>query len=126
MSLSPRPLKLPTPENCQFKPTVPHEGSASDLIAADVVDLDPAGVRVAQDHVAFAAAREIAEAHDLPIHADVAEEGGVGDVVVADVVDLEAASGGVAQQHVGGVGPVEAAEPDKLPIGPDQTQLVAS
>jgi len=23
MSLSPRPLKLPTPENCQFKPTAP-------------------------------------------------------------------------------------------------------
>jgi hypothetical protein len=51
----------------------------------------PAGIDVAQDHVGFAAATEIAEAHDLPIHADSAEERGTVDVVVADVVDLEAA-----------------------------------
>jgi hypothetical protein len=28
-SLSPRPLKLPTPENCQFKPTVPMKAAAT-------------------------------------------------------------------------------------------------
>ena len=67
MSLSPRLLKLPTPENCQFKPTVPMKRGAGDLIVADVVDLDSAGIEVAQDHVGFAEAAEIAEAHDLPI-----------------------------------------------------------
>jgi hypothetical protein len=42
------------------------EGGAGDLVVADVVDLDPTGAGVAQDHVVFAEAREIAEAHGLP------------------------------------------------------------
>jgi hypothetical protein len=61
------------------------------LIVADIVDLDTAGGRASHDHVGFAEAREIAETHDLPIHADRTQEGGVGDVVLADIVDLEAA-----------------------------------
>jgi len=32
MSLSPRPLKLPMPENCQFKPTVPNEAALMMLL----------------------------------------------------------------------------------------------
>ena len=76
---------------------------------------------VAQDHVVFAAATEIAEAHDLPIETHGAEEGGAGDVI-GDVVDLKAAGIGVAQQHVGGVGAVEAAERDETPIGSDPAQ----
>src|SRR6516164_674630 len=100
-----------------------HEGGAGDLIVADVVDLDPAGVGVAQDHVGFARhAAEVAEAHDLPVHADVAQEGGVGDVVVADVVDLEAAGGAVAQDHVGRVIAGKGAEAGNPPLGPDLTQ----
>src|SRR5262249_17521437 len=89
-----------------------------------VVDLDPTGVDVAQHHVGLAEAAEIAEAHGLPVEADVAEEGGAGDVI-ADVVDLEAAGLGVAQQHVGGVAAVEAAERDEAPIGSDLAQRVA-
>ena len=90
-----------------------------------VVDLEPAGVDVAQQHVSFAEAREIAEADRLPIHADGAEKGGVGNVVVADVVDLESARAGVAQQHVGGVAAEEAAERDEGPIGSNLAQLIA-
>jgi hypothetical protein len=60
-------------------------------VVGDVVDLDAAVVHVAQDHVGFGKAAEIAETHDLPIHADGAEEGGTGDEIVADVVELEAA-----------------------------------
>src|SRR5262249_51231906 len=103
-----------------------HEGRTGDLIVPDVVDLDPAGVGVAQDHVGFARhAAEIAEAHNSPIHADVAQEGGVGDVVVADVVDLKSTRRAVAQQNVGGGGPIEAAETNKLPIGSGLAQLIA-
>jgi hypothetical protein len=61
-----------------------HEGGARDLIVAEIVDLDAAGVDVAQDHVVFATAAEIAETHDLPIHSHSAQECGVGDVVVAE------------------------------------------
>src|SRR5262249_58728430 len=82
------------------------EVGAGELIVGDVVDLDPAGAGIAQDHVGFAAAREIAEAHDLPIHADVAKKRG--DVIVADVVDLEAACAGITQKHVGRIANLEA------------------
>jgi len=42
-----------------------------DLIVGDVVDLQPAGIDVSQDHVAFAgAAAEIANSGELPIQAD--------------------------------------------------------
>jgi hypothetical protein len=61
-----------------------HEGGARDLIVAEIVDLDAAGVDVAQDHVVFDTAAEIAETHDLPIHSHSAQECGVGDVVVAE------------------------------------------
>jgi hypothetical protein len=61
-----------------------HEGGARGLIVAEIVDLDAAGVDVAQDHVVFATAAEIAETHDLPIHSHTAQECGVGDVVVAE------------------------------------------
>src|SRR5262249_21438347 len=72
----------------------------------------------------FAAARKIAEAHDLPIKPDSAEEAGIGDVIVADVVNLEAAGTGIAQQHVGCVRAEEAAESRELPLGTDLTQRI--
>ena len=81
----------------------------------------PAGIHVAQHHVGFAEAREIAETHELPFEADRAQEGGVGDVIVADVVNLEAAGIAVAQHQVGGIATEEPAEANKLPIGPDLT-----
>ena len=101
----------------------PHEGRAGDLVVLDVVDLHASGAGVAQDHVVFAEARKIAEAHDLPVQADVAEERGAGDVV-GDVINLEAAGIGIAQQHVGGVVAEKAAERDEAPIGADLTQGV--
>jgi hypothetical protein len=45
----------------------PNKGRAGDLIVADVVDLQPAGIGVAQHHVAGAATAEIADAGELPI-----------------------------------------------------------
>jgi hypothetical protein len=79
----------------------------------------PARIHVPQHHVGFAEAREIAEAHDLPVHSDGPEKGGAGDVIIGDVVDLEASGARVAQQHVGGVAAVEAAEGDEGPIDSD-------
>jgi len=69
------------------------EGGAGELIVVDVVDLDPAGVHVAQDHVGFAPTCEIAETHHLPIQSYRPQQCGVSNEVVADVVDLEAAGG---------------------------------
>src|SRR6516162_9453490 len=75
MSLSPGMLlKLPTPMICQSRPTIPHGGSVGELVVVDVVDLQSARTGVAQDHVGFAEAREIAEASDLPVQADRAHE----------------------------------------------------
>jgi hypothetical protein len=79
---------------------------------------------IAEDHVVFAEATEITEAHRLPIQTYRSQESGVRDQIVADVVDLELA-GVVAQQHVAGVGAEETAERDKPPIGPDLAQFVA-
>ena len=60
-----------------------------DLIVRDVVDLQPAGIDVSQDHVAFAgAAAEIANSGELPIQADRSHEVSTGDLIVRDVVDL--------------------------------------
>jgi hypothetical protein len=72
-------------------PDVTQEEGARDLIVADVVELKPAGVLVAQQHVAFVAGAEIAEAGHLPIKSDGAQERGAGDLIVVDVVDLQPA-----------------------------------
>ena len=47
----------------------------ADLIVVEIVDFDPAGIDVAQHHVGFAEAAEIAEAHDLPVKPHGAEGG---------------------------------------------------
>ena len=94
------------------------------MIIADIADFDSASVHVAQHHVGFAEAAEIAETHDLPFLADRAQEGGAGDEIIADVVNLEPTGTAVAQDHVGGVATEKAAEADKLPIGPDDAQLI--
>src|SRR5262249_23926198 len=97
--------------------------SIGDLVVGDAVDLQCAGIAIAQDHVGLAAAAEIAEARELPIEPDRAQEGG-GDDVVADAVELGATGAGVAQQH-GAVAAADAAEAAELPIGADLAQLVA-
>ena len=67
---------------------VAEEERPRDLVVADVVELEPAAVDVAQQHVAFVAAGKIAEARHLPIQPDGAEEGGAGERIVVDVVEL--------------------------------------
>ena len=54
------------------------------MVVSDIIDLQSAGIGVAQQHVAFAAAAKIADPRELPIQADRAHEGGAGDLVVAD------------------------------------------
>ena len=46
-----------------------------------------AGAGVAQDHVGFADAAEIAEGSKLPIQTDHTRRSGVGDAIVADVIE---------------------------------------
>ena len=95
-----------------------------DLIVSDVVDLKPAGVHVAQQHVGFAEAAEVAEALDLPIQADGAQQSSACVVVVGDAVDLERPAYAVAQHHVGGVVPGKPGERDERPIGSNRRQPV--
>jgi len=71
-----------------------------DLVVTDVVNLQPTHCHVAQDHVGFAKAAEIAQASDLPVQANRAQEGGVDDGVVANVVDHECAGAAIAYHHV--------------------------
>src|SRR6516165_1032629 len=115
----PTPLKLPMPENCQSRPTAPMEAGVADRIVGDIVDLQAAGVGVAQEQVAGAAAGKIAHARELPIQADGAHEVGAGELIVGDVVDLDPAGAGVAQDHVGFAAAREIAEAHDLPIDAD-------
>jgi hypothetical protein len=89
-SVSPEtPLKLPAPENCPSKPHPTNEGGIGDLIIGDVVEVQSARIGVAQDHVGFAEAAEIADTRELPIQANGAQEGRAGDLVVAEVIDFD-------------------------------------
>ena len=55
------------------------------MIVVDVVELQPAGLAVAQQQIGFAGhAAEIADTRELPIEPDRADEGSAGDLVVAD------------------------------------------
>ena len=70
----------------------PAEGDVRDLVITNVADFKFAVVHVAQHHVDFAEAAEIAETHEPPFLADRAQEGGVGGEVVAGVVTLDRTS----------------------------------
>src|SRR4029077_14181191 len=61
------------------------------LIVGDVVNLERAGVDVAQDQVGRAGRMDRRNASVLPVETDVAQEERAGDLVVADVVELEPA-----------------------------------
>src|SRR5262249_59391476 len=76
------------------------EGGVGDLVVGDVTDLQAAAVGVAQQHVAFAEAAEIAHARELPVQADRAHEGGAGDLIVAGIVDLHSSGVDLAHDHV--------------------------
>jgi hypothetical protein len=72
-----------------------------------------------QDHVAGAAAGEVAEHRVLPIQSHRPHEVEAGDRIVADVIDFDAAGVDVAQHHVGFAEAAEIAEAHHLPIEPD-------
>src|SRR5262249_25010323 len=100
---------------------------AGDLIVIYVVDLELAGIDVAQDHVGFAEhgeGVEGAESHGLPIRPNRAQRVRTYDVVVGNVIDLECAVGGVAQQHIAGIAQVEIPESDEPPVAPNLTKRV--
>ena len=67
------------PAKCHSVPTVPMKAAPGELIVVDVVDLQPAGLDVAQQQIGFGGhATEIADTRELPIESDRADEGGVG------------------------------------------------
>ena len=70
------------PPSCQSKPTAPRLAAPTSVIVGDVVDLECAGVDVAQHEVGRASGVDRGDARELPIQADRAEEGGAGDLVV--------------------------------------------
>src|SRR5205807_9490722 len=72
-----------------------------DLIVGDVVDLEGAGVGVAQHEVGCAGSVYRGDAGELPIQTRRAQEGRAGDWIVVDVVHFEPAGVDVAQREVG-------------------------
>src|SRR5262249_60852375 len=94
---------------------------AGDLIVIYVVDLQCAGLAVAQQEIAFAGdAAEVADARELPVKADRADEAGAGDLVVADVVDLQSTGVGVAHEQIAGAAAAEIADARELPLQADR------
>jgi len=70
------------------------------LIVGDIVNLECAGVDVAQDQVGFGGGPNGSNARELPIQADRADEGGASELIVVDVVELQCARAAVAQQEI--------------------------
>src|SRR6516164_4472821 len=94
-------------------------GGRRDHVVGDVVDLERAGIDVAQDEVGPARATDRSDARELPLQADRAEEGRAGKLVVVDVVHLQPAGFNVAQQEMGFAGtPAEVAAARELPLQP--------
>jgi len=62
-------------------------GGVGDVVVADVVDLEGAGIGVAQKHVVNIAAVEPAERNKRPIGSDLAQGVRCQDRIIADVVD---------------------------------------
>ena len=73
------------PPSCHSVPTVPNGAESGDLIVGDVVDLELAGVVVAQNQVGGAGGADGSDARELPLQADRADGGGAGDLIVVDV-----------------------------------------
>src|SRR5262249_57127604 len=92
-------------------------GGPCHVIVGDVVDLECAGVDVAQDQVGRGFAHDGSNARELPLQADRAEEGGAaGDLIVVDVQDFQSAGAAVAQQEIAFAGDAaEVADARELP-----------
>jgi hypothetical protein len=74
------------------------------LIVCDVVDLESAGVDVAQYKIGGARSSDWGDACELPIEPDRADEGGAPELVVVDIVDLQSARAGVFEdEQAGGI-----------------------
>src|SRR5262249_50895450 len=69
---------------------------SGELIVGDVVDLECAGVDVAQDQVGCAGGADGSDTRVLPIQSDRADKGGTRELVVVDVVDFQSARAAVA------------------------------
>src|SRR5262245_30283601 len=102
MSVSPRLEKLPKPMSCHSRPIAPQEGGGGDVVVADVVNLEAAGIAVAQHQIGGIATHEPAEASKLPIGPDLTYLVARQNRVAADVVDLVLALSTMTQNHVGG------------------------
>jgi len=108
------------PPSCQSSPTVPKGAAPVSLIVGDVVDLELAGMDVAQHKIRFAGAVNRADPGELPIQADSADEGCARELVVIDVVHFQSASIDVAQQQIGFAGDAaEIADARELPVQTD-------
>ena len=91
------------------------------MIVGDVVDLECAGVDVAQYQVGGAGSADGSDARKLPIHPNRADEGGARELVVVDVVDLQSARAAIAQQEIAFAGDAaEVADAGESPIHPDR------
>src|SRR5262249_46791617 len=97
------------------------EGRTRDLIVGDVVDLERAGIDVAQHEVGPASATDRGDACELPIQADRADEGGAGKLIVVDVLPFQPAGPIVAQDQIAFAGDAaEIADARELPIEADR------
>jgi len=86
------------------------------LIVGDVVDLEFAGVDVAQDEVGRARCVDRGNARELPLQPDRPDESGAGELIVIDVVHFQPAGLAVAQQQIGFAGDAaEIADARELP-----------
>jgi hypothetical protein len=93
------------------------------VIVGDVVDLECAGVDVAQDKVGRGFADDGSNARELLIQADLAQGLRAGDLVVADVVNPKFTGIGVAQQKIAFLGDAaEVADARELPLRADRAQ----
>src|SRR5262249_58405604 len=99
----------------------PTEAGESDRgVAGNSVNLNRAGIDVAQHEVGRAGCVDRSDACEMPIRSHRADEGGAGELIVVDVVDLQPAGLDVAQQQIGFAGhATEIADARELPIEPD-------
>ena len=71
------------------------------MIVGDVVDLECAGIDVAQHEIGSTGGVNWGDARELPIQSNRADESCAGDLIVVDVIDLQPAGIRVAQQQIG-------------------------
>ena len=109
------------PPSCHSDPTGISGGGSRDLIVGDVVDLESAGVDVAQYQVGAAGAADRGNACELPVRADRECDGSdTREPVAGDVVDYQCARVTVAQYEIAFTGvAAEIADAGELPFQAD-------